>query len=824
MKHFKKIKLASDIAVKLFITLVVANFTISVNAETIAYKDAKQPVEVRIKDLLSRMTLEEKVMQLQTVWEKRQLLETDTAEFNPEHAKKILGEGIGEVARPSENKAQITPNKTPLETAIFTNAIQKWVVENTRLGIPVLFHEEALHGHAGRNATSFPQAIGLASTWDPELMTEIFSVVAKEVRVRGSHQVLAPILDVARDSRWGRIEETMGEDPYLVASMGVAGVKGFQGGDKGVAKDYVMTTLKHMAGHGEPVGGLNTAPAPVGEHTLREIFLFPFEAVVKLTQPRSVMASYNEIDGVPSHANGKMINGILRKEWGFNGLLVSDYFAINEFITRHNIADNKKDAALIAFNAGVDVETPDGDSYTNLAQLVKDGKITTAQLDVAVARVLYEKFNLGLFENPYVSTKGVDEFVGNAKHRALAQRAAEKTMVLLKNENNLLPLDAKKIKSIAVIGPHVHETLLGGYSDVPKQTVSILQGIKEYLGDKVAVNYAQGTLITLDNWVSADDSISANTKSKERWNTDKVVLATPDDTKGMIEAAVAAAQKSDVALVVVGDNEATSREAWADAHLGDRSDLNLMGQQQELIDAVLATGKPTIILLNNGRPLAITKIAQTAPAILEGWYLGQETGRAVARVIFGDVNPGGKLPVSIARSVGQLPVYYNHKPSAKRGYAFGETSPLYPFGFGLSYTQFTYSDFKINKTSANAGDVVDVSIKVTNTGARAGDEVVQLYARDLVASRTRPVKELKGFKRLHLKAKESSVVTFSLAVNQLGFYNSDLTYIVEPGAIDVMIGSSSADIRAQGSFSIAGEVTDVGQQKVFFSRVNVAQK
>lgn len=824
MNHKKILKLTRDIVGQLLFVFAIANFTLSANAETIAYKDAKQPIEVRVKDLLSRMTLEEKVMQLQTVWEKRQLLETEAAIFTAEHAKGILGEGIGQVARPSENKAQITPNKTPLQTAVFTNAIQKWVIENTRLGIPVIFHEEALHGHAGRNATSFPQAIGLASTWNPELMTEIFSVVAKEVRVRGSHQVLAPILDVARDPRWGRIEETMGEDPYLIARLGVASVRGFQGSDVGVAKGHVMTTLKHMAGHGEPTGGLNTAPAPVGEHLLREIFLFPFEAVVKLTHPRSVMASYNEIDGVPSHANEKMITGILRNEWGFDGLLVSDYFAINEFITRHHIADNKKDAALIAFNAGVDIETPDGDSYKNLTQLVKEGKITEPKLDAYVARVLHEKFSLGLFEDPYVSTKGVDEFVGNVKHRELAQRAAEEAMVLLKNEGNLLPLDAKKIKSIAVIGPHVQETLLGGYSDVPKQTVSILLGIKEYLGSKVQVNYAQGTLITIDAWVPAADSVAANTRSKERWNTDKVILATPNDTKGMIEAAVAAAQKSDVALVVVGDNEATSREGWADTHLGDNSDLNLLGQQQELVDAVLATGKPTIVLLNGGRPLAITKIAATVPAIIEGWYLGQETGRAVARVIFGDVNPSGKLPVSIARSVGHLPVYYNHKPSAKRGYIFGETSPLYPFGFGLSYTQFAYSDFKINKTHVNADDVVDVSVKITNTGDRDGDEIVQLYTHDVVASMTRPVKELKGFQRISLKAKKSRVVTFSLSVNQLGFYNNNLKYAVEPGVINVMIGSSSADIRAKGEFAIAGELSDTGQQNVFFSTVKLGQK
>ncbi len=815
-------KTPANIFLTIVLGVIVNCVSVVTLAETSVYKDAKAPTEARVKDLLSRMTLEEKVAQLETIWEKRKQLETDDGEFTAEHAKEFLGLGIGEIARPAENKK--APNKSALQTALFTNAIQKWVVENTRLGIPVIFHEEALHGHAGRNSTSFPQAIGLASSWDPELIEQVYSTIAQEVRVRGAQQALAPILDVARDPRWGRIEETMGEDPYLIAAMGVSAVKGFQGRDNGVAKNHVMATLKHLAGHGEPTGGLNTAPAPVGERGLREIFLFPFEAVVKLSHPRSVMASYNEIDGIPSHANGKMLNGILRGEWGFDGLLVSDYFAINELVNRHHLAATRKDAAFIAFNAGIDVETPDADSYAHLIDLVKEGKISNEQIDIAVARILREKFALGLFENPYVETKGVDEFVGNSKHRALSQQAAEKSIVLLKNEKNILPLDIKKLTSIAVIGPHVNETLLGGYSDVPKQTVSILQGIKEYVGGKVKVNYAQGTLITLDKWTAGVDSVAANSRSKERWNTDKVELATPADTKGMIEEAVAVAQKSDVALVVVGDNEATSREAWADNHLGDRTDLNLVGQQQELVDAVLATGKPTIVLLINGRPLSITKIAETAPAILEGWYLGQETGRAVSRVLFGDVNPGGKLPVSIARSVGHLPVYYNYKPAAKRGYEFAETSALYPFGFGLSYTQFAYSDFKISKSETNAGDVVDVSIAVTNTGTREGDEVVQLYTHDKVASLTRPVQELKGFKRISLKAKETKLVTFSLSTNQLGFYNADIKYVLEPGAFEVMVGSSSQDIRGRGEFSVTGDVADISQHKVYLSNVNLVKK
>lgn len=804
--------------------LSIHSFVIASPVDNAMYKNPKAPIDVRVNDLLERMTLEEKAAQLQTIWQERQALETDTGVFIEAKASAILGLGIGQVARPAENKGPTTMNKTPLATVAFTNAIQKWLIDNTRLGIPAIFHEEALHGHAGRNATSFPQAIGLASTWNPELVHDIYRVAAKEIRARGGHQALTPILDVVRDPRWGRIEETMGEDPYLISVLGVAAVKGFQGDDDGIAKDGVIATLKHLAGHGEPVGGLNIAPTPIGERGLREIFLPPFEAAVKVGGARSVMASYNEIDGIPSHANVDLLQNILRDEWGFDGVVVSDYFAINELMTRHHLTEDKAGAALLALAAGVDVETPDVDAFGLLVQLVKDKKLSEEVLDKAVARVLHEKFLLGLFENPYTATQNVDAFVGNDKHRALALTAAEQAMVLLKNDDNLLPLDANQLKSIALIGPHVHETLLGGYSDVPKQTVSILQGLQEHLKGKVDIHYEKGTLLIIDTLEVDEDSQIANTKSKERWNTDEVVLATKADTKGMIEKAVAAAQKSDVAVVVVGDNEATSREAWAESHLGDSTHLQLLGEQQALVDAVLATGKPTIVLLIGGRPLAINQIAQSAPAIIEGWYLGQETGTAVARVLFGDVNPSGKLPVSFARSVGHLPVYYNHKPTAKRGYAFEDTGALYPFGHGLSYTQFKYSQLTMNNKKLKAGETVDISLTVTNTGAHAGDEVVQLYVNDPVASVTQPVKQLKGFKRISLAPKQTKQVTFTLAANQLGFYNRDMTFTLEPGKIKLMLGSSSKDIRLEGEIEIKGKDVDISNNKVYLTPVIVQSR
>ncbi|WP_198144051.1 glycoside hydrolase family 3 N-terminal domain-containing protein [Gilvimarinus agarilyticus] len=790
-------------------------------SESPAYKDASLPVDARVNDLLRRMTLEEKVAQLQAIWAARQDLETSDGEFTDAKAKEILGLGVGQIARPSENKAQITTNKTPEQTVAFVNNAQRWLIENTRLGIPAIFHEEALHGHAARDATSFPQAIALASTWNPTLIEQMYTVSAAEVRRRGGQQALTPILDVARDPRWGRIEETMGEDPYLIAEMGVAAVRGFQGEGDDVGKDRVIATLKHLAGHGEPTGGMNIAPTPVGERTLREVFLFPFEAAVKLAGARSVMASYNEIDGVPSHANGKLLNDILRGEWGFDGVLVSDYYAISELMTRHHIVATKAEAAVAALQAGVDMELPDGDTYPALVDLVAQGKVDESLIDTAVARVLHEKFMLGLFENPYTDDAGVDGFIGNDEHKALAQTVAEQAIVLLKNDENLLPIDAATLKSVALIGPHADEGMLGGYSDVPRHTVSILEGVQTYLAGKADVTFARGTRLTIDKGEAGVDSVAANTRSKERWNTDDIVLATADDKKGLMNEAVKLAAASDLALIVVGGNEQTSREGWAEGHLGDRTDIQLLGDQRELVEKVLATGTPTVVLLQNGRPLAIPELAEKAPAIMELWYLGQEAGHAVARTVFGDVNPSGKLPVTIARSVGQLPVYYNHKNTAKRGYAFSDMSPLYAFGHGLSYTEFKYGELTVSGSPVKAGGSVTLSTTITNTGKRTGTEVVQLYLHDKVASLTRPVQELKGFARVELQPGQSRTVSFDVAANQLGFYDQDLNYILEPGVFEVMVGSSSADIRAQGEFTVTGATTDIGEEKAYLTKVEI---
>lgn len=784
------------------------------NTDDLPYMDPGLSPSARADDLLARMTTQEKVAQMLTVWKQRETFD-DSGEFVAEKASEILQHGIGHIGRPSENKS-------PEQTVAFTNSVQKWLIENTRLGIPAIFHEEALHGHMASGATSFPQAIALASTWQPDLLEKVYTVSAQEVRARGGNQALTPILDIARDPRWGRIEETMGEDPYLVTELGVASVRGFQGQGETLASDRVNATLKHLTGHGQPMAGMNIAPAPMGERELREVFLPPFEAAIKLADARSVMASYNEIDGIPSHANHQLLTTILREEWGFDGILVSDYFAVNELITRHRLAGTKAKAAKMALHAGVDIEMPDPDAFPALLTLVESGELEEQALDVAVKRILTEKFRMGLFETPYTPEGKADAFIGNDTHRALALQVAEQSVVLLKNDG-ILPLDPTAYKRVAVIGPHADETLLGGYSDVPRRTTSIFQGIQAYLGDTASVTHALGTLITEPFDTPDAEGLKAGTLSKQRWNTDENPLASAQSKQGLMEQAVQLAASSDLVVLVLGGNEGTSREAWADNHLGDRSTLSLLGDQVELAKAVIATQTPVVLVLSNGRPVTLGELNMLAPAIVETWYLGQETGEALAKVLFGDVNPGGKLPVTFPKNVGQLPLFYNHKPSARRGYAFSDTQPQYPFGHGLSYTTFDYQNLKIGSHQPQAGGTIDVELTLTNTGDRYGEEVVQFYVHDQMALVTRPVKELKGFKRVGLKPGQSVQLQWQLPVNLLAYYDADMNLIVEPGTVSVMIGSSSEDIRLSGSVDIAGDTTILSpDDKVFLSHVDVA--
>jgi beta-glucosidase len=747
--------------------------------ETPAYREAKAPVEQRVADLLARMTLEEKVAQLVGTWQNKTFIGAtnprivdEKGAFDAGQAGLLLKYGLGEMSRPSENRG-------PREMAEFTNSIQKWLKENTRLGIPILFHEECLHGNAAPKATSFPQAIALASTWDPALVQEVFTSVAAEVRAKGAQECLAPVLDLARDPRWGRTEETYGEDPYLVSRLGVAAIHGYQGSGPYLDMSHVFATAKHFAVHGQPEAGTNAAPGNYSERVIREYFLKPFEAAVREAHVATVMPSYNEIDGIPSHSNVKLLTGILRQEWGFDGVVVSDYFGIDELRKLHHVVSNKEDAARMALDAGVDIELPFPDAYTSLIAQVKAGRIAEGRVDQSVARVLRMKFLAGLFDDPYADPVLAEKITNNAEHQQLALKAAHEAIILLKNQNNLLPLEKGKYKRIAVIGPNAAELHLGGYSDNPGRGVSVLQGIKERVGSSGEVVYALGCKIT---------------ETEPDWNADKVVLGDPGLNAKRIQEAVKVAQKADIAILVLGENEQTSREAWAVEHPGDRDSLDLLGNQDDLVKAIVATGKPIVVFLLHGRPNSINAIAETVPAILDGWYLGQETGTAVADVLFGDYNPGGKVPITVPRSTGQLPDYYYQKPSGKREYLGSTTKPLYPFGWGLSYTTFKYANVRLAPDTIGTQGETKVSVDVTNAGKMRGDEVVQLYIRDEVSSVTRPVKELRGFRRISLNPGETKTVELALGPSELSFLNRDMRRVVEPGTFRVMVGANSDEL------------------------------
>jgi beta-glucosidase len=751
--------------------------------DLLEYKNSELSIECRAADLVNRMTLEEKVAQMICIWgQKKTLLFDEMGNLNFNNLELHLKNGIGQIARLSDSGKGFTAR----QMAEAANRLQKYFVEETRLGIPVIFHEECLHGLAAKEATSFPQPIGLASTFNPELIEEMYTAIAEDTRSRGAHQALTPVVDVARDPRWGRVEETFGEDPYLVAQMGISAVKGFQGDGSFKNKKRIIATLKHFAAHGQPESGINCGPVNVSERLLRDTFLYTFREVIKKANAISVMASYNEIDGVSSHANKWLLKDVLRDEWGFQGYVVSDYYAITELNFRdeaisHAMAKDKTDAALLSVEAGVNIELPDPDCYPNLIHLVQSGKLCESVLDELVAALLKYKFRLGLFDDPYVDPELIQSDTRLEKERALALRAAHETITLLKNEGNVLPLDGKEITTLAVIGPNADRKLLGGYSGEPKYYTTVLQGIKEKVGKEVHVLYSEGCKITHGG----------------SWNEDAITFSDPEEDRRSIAQAVAIAQKADAVILVLGGNEQTSREAWNKTHMGDRANLDLFGMQNDLAKAILETGKPIVVVLFNGRPNSITYLQTHIPAILECWYLGQETGNAVADVLFGDYNPGGKLPISIPRSVGHLPCYYNYKPSARRGYLNDDVSSLYPFGFGLSYTTFSFNNLRLEKSSISVNESTSVSVDVKNTGQRSGDEVVQMYIRDIFSSVTRPIKELRGFKKIHLNPGETKTVIIPIEPEHLAFTDINKKYTVEPGDFVIMVGNSSQDSDLQ---------------------------
>jgi beta-glucosidase len=779
-----------------------------------AYRDAQVPIDRRVEDLLARMTLEDKLAQLGGVWSTA-LLEHGV--FSETRAAPLLGRGTGHVTRIAGATVL-----TPPEVARAANAIQRFLVERTRLGIPAIIHDESCAGFTARQATCFPQAIGLAATWAPALIEAMTRVIRTQMRAVGTHQSLAPVLDVARDPRWGRCEETFGEDPHLIAQMGLAYVRGLQGDDLTTG---IAATAKHFLGYGASEGGMNWAPAHLSPRELLDVYAAPFEAVIRGACIASIMNAYHEIDGVPLGASPELLRDLLRHRLGFDGVVSSDYFTVAMLEQYHHFARDEAEAARLALAAGLDVELPALQCYGEpLRRGVEAGEVDPALVDASVRRVLRLKFALGLFECPYVEPERAVAVFDTAEQRALARRLAQQSIVLLKNDGDLLPLP-KSLGTIAVIGPNADSirNLQGDYH-YPAHLEIMFGPVRDgdasprpadasvHLGDYFA------PMVTALSGIRA--AVSPATRIRTARGCD--VLGT--DTAGFVKA-VEAARQSDVAIVVVGDRCGLV-EGCTSGESVDRSDLGLPGVQQALVEAVVATGTPTVVVLINGRPLALPWIAAHVPAIIEAWVPGEEGGAAVADVLFGDVNPAGRLPVSLPRSVGQVPVYYAHKPSGGRthwkgDYADGSTSPLFPFGHGLSYTRFAYDGLDITPRQGRADGVVRIGVQVTNTGERAGEEVLQLYVRDVHASVTRPVKELKGFHRLALAPGERRTVTFVLPVELLALHALDGRRVVEPGRIDVFVGASSEDIRLRGAFEVVGATIPVTYPRVFSTAVEV---
>ncbi len=759
------------------------------------YKDPSRSVAERVQDLMAQMTLAEKIAQLGSCWVYE--LQDEQQGFSQEKASSLISQGVGQITRIGGGSTL-----APVESAKMANAIQTHLVQQTRLGIPAIIHEECCSGYMALGATSFPQIIGLASTWTPELAGQMTSVIRTQMRAVGAHQGLAPVLDIARDPRWGRVEETFGEDPLLTSQMGIAYVRGLQGAN---LREGVMATGKHFLGHGISEAGMNCTPVHLGPRELRDVIAMPFQAVVQQAHLASMMNAYSELDGVVVASSRAILTDLLRGEIGFDGLVVSDYRAISMLYDFHRVADDEAHAAYLALNAGIDVELPQTKCYgVPLMQAVKSGLVSESLIDMAVERILRKKFELGLFENPFVDTNRVLSVYETTAQRQLARRIAQQSIVLLKNENDLLPLN-KNIKRIAVIGPNANEArhLFGDYSH-PAHIETLLENKPEL-----------ATLLRCDPQSNGIVPGSVQTQTildaiRARVSPDTQVLfaqgcaINQPDKSGFVQA-VQIAQQADVVILIVGDKSGLSINCTS-GESRDRADLGLPGVQQALVETVAAIGKPTIVVLVNGRPLAIPWIVEHIPAIVEAWLPGEEGGNAIADVLFGDVNPGGKLTMTWPRAVGQIPIFYNHKPSGGRSnwhtdYVGLSVKPLFPFGHGLSYTQFEYSNLKIDVHNSHA----TISAQIKNMGKCAGDEVVQLYIRDEVASVPRPVKELKGFKRIHLAPDESRTVVFELPFDMFAFYDEAMQLVVEPGKIKVMIGSSSQDIRLNGSFEVTGQ-------------------
>jgi beta-glucosidase len=779
------------------------------------YYDPALTVEERVADLLGRMSRAEKIAQLRSVWGfellGRGVSEAmEDMEFSDERCRERLRDGIGHISR-----SVGSTNRGPVGSAEFVNGVQRFLVEETRLGIPAIVHDECLCGLAGRGATQFPMMIGMASTFDPELVHLMADAIRVEMRAVGSLQGLAPVLDITRDPRWGRCEETFGEDAYLAARMGVAYVRGLQG----ELEHGVAATGKHFLGYGFSEGGLNHASAHIPTRELLEHVAMPFAAAIREAGLASIMNSYSDLDGIPT-LSVPILRELLRGRLGFTGHTVADYTSVDRLVDWQAVAATRADAARTALEAGLDVELPTVSCYGEpLASEVDDGRVPQSLLDEAVARVVRTKFLLGLFERPYVDPRAAEQAVGTRRHREVARMLAQKSLVLLANDG-VLPLRSD-LRSIAVIGPNADSLRRQrGVFHYPSQ-VEVIQAIERIVaeaGGDLPGPAVSGGDLSLEGATVLEairDQVSSDTTVRYAIGCD----VDGDSTSGFAEA-VAAAEASDVAVVVVGESSGMV-PGYTNGEFHDRAELHLPGAQEALIAALAQTGTPLVLVLVTGRPPVLTAAATHAAAILLAWLPGEEGGPAIADALFGQVNPGGKLPISLPRSVGQVPVYYNHKTGGGRSFPYGDywdlpAGPLYPFGHGLSYTSFELANLAVTPaTTTPAGEVI-VSVEVENVGTRAGDAVVQLYARDVVASLARPVRELRGFQRLELQPSERRVVRFRLRAAELGFFNRDLEFVVEPGAFELAVAFSAEDIRLTHSLLVEGKRPEL-VERVFFS-------
>ncbi|HZQ81954.1 MAG TPA: glycoside hydrolase family 3 N-terminal domain-containing protein [Gaiellaceae bacterium] len=779
--------------------------------EAAIYLDPERAVSERVDDLLGRMTLDEKLGQLGSAWS-FELAEGGA--FSAEQARRLARDGLGQVTRVGGASGYRSD-----EAAQFANAVQRFLVEETRLGIPAIVHEEICSGLMARGSTIFPQAIGLASTWDPGLAETLADAVRVQMRAVGAQQGLSPVLDVCRDPRWGRTEETFGEDPYLVSRMGIAFVRGLQGAD---LRSGVVATGKHFVGYGASEGGLNWAPMHAGARELHDVFLHPFEAAVREGGLLAVMNAYNELDGVPCGASHELLTELLRATWGFDGCVVSDYFAVRQLESYHRLVADAPEAGAEALLAGIDVELPSTDCYgTPLRAAIERGLLAEADVDTAVRRVLTTKFALGLFEQPYVDPEVAAAASDTEAHRALARTIAAKSLVLLANDGTL-PLAPGL--AVAVIGPNADDrrNLLGDYA-YPAHVESLEEMART--GGNVFSIGLPGQLDFGDPLPVTPTVLGA---LRDRLG-ERVVFAKGCDVSGPsrdgFAEAVAAAAAADVAVLVLGDKAGLTDDCTS-GESRDRASLDLPGVQEDLARAVLETGTPVVLVLVAGRPCGSASLHEQSAAVLLAWLPGQAGADAIADAIVGASSPGGKLPITFPRSAGQIPTYYAHKVSGGRSHWKGDyvdssARPLYAFGHGLSYTTFALSAATVETPTVGWNDSIAVSARVSNTGERAGDEVVQLYVRDPVATITRPVLELKSFVRVELAPGESRTVRFSVPVGQLGFHDRSLAYAVEPGDFEFYVGTSSVDLLGAGSATVVAEPAGSPPAKAFDGAVSV---